>query len=254
MHPILLSLGPIRLYSFGVLVAIGVLSAILLLRTNAKRISVSPDVMVDLAIVTVVSGFIGARILYVIQYWDFFRASPFEILKIWEGGIILYGGLIGGLLGFSIFIRIKRLPFLTLLDLFVPALALAQGFGRIGCFLNGCCFGSPTDLPWQVQFPLLDHPVHPTQLYEATFCFLLAAFLLFLWQQRLRAGTVAVSYFILYPAGRFLFEFFRGDNIPIFLNLTAHQWISMILILLSSLALFNIYSSRDGNQTTHRST
>lgn len=253
MHPILFSFGPVHLYSFGVLVAIGVLCAVLLLKANARRVSIQPDTVVDLAIATVVGGFIGARLFYVVQYWDFFLQSPLDIIKIWEGGIVLYGGLIGGLLGFSIFVRLKRLPFLVSLDLFVPALALAQGFGRIGCFLNGCCFGEVTEVPWSVQFPFLDYRVHPTQLYEAIFCFLLATFLLFLWRKHLRAGAVAAAYFILYPMGRFLFEFFRGDNAKSFLNFTLHQWISIALIVSTLIVLFTIRLGCHGKKTTHRS-
>ena len=251
MHPILLSFGPVHLYSYGVLVAIGVLSAVLFLRTNAKIISIDPETIVDLAITTVVSGFVGARIFYIIQFWDYFRTSPIDMVKIWEGGIVLYGGLIGGLLGFSIFIWIKRLPFLTLLDLFVPGMALAQGFGRIGCFFNGCCYGKPATVPWAISFPSLDHPVHPTQLYEAAFCFFLALFLLILWQKRLRTGTVSFAYFMLYPMGRFSIEFFRGDNARIFLNLTLSQWIS-IAVMISTLFLFVSSSSRYGRKTTDR--
>jgi hypothetical protein len=110
-----------------------------------------------LVIVTIAAGFAGARLFYVIQFWDHFRISPLGILKIWEGGLVLYGGLAGGLLGFFMFVRAKRLPFLACLDLFVIAAALAQGFGRIGCFLNGCCFGLKTQLPFGVSFPFLDH-------------------------------------------------------------------------------------------------
>jgi len=141
-------------------------------------------------------------------------------------------------LGFSFFIWVRRLPFMTMLDLFVPATALAQGFGRIGCFLNGCCFGKVSQVPWAVSFPYLNDPVHPTQLYEAFFCFLLAGFLLFLWNRRLRTGTVAASYFLLYPVGRFVIEFFRGDNQVILLNLTLNQWISLGFALSALVLLF----------------
>ncbi len=252
MYPTLFSFGHIHLYSYGVLVAIGVLSAVLLLRLNAKQISIDPETVVDLAIATVVSGFVGARIFYVIQFWDYFRASPLDVVKIWEGGIVLYGGLIGGVLGFSIFIRMKRLPFFALLDLFVPGMALAQGFGRIGCFFNGCCYGKETTVPWAVSFSFLDHPVHPTQLYEATFCFSLALFLLFLWRKRLSIGAVSFAYFMLYPLGRFVIEFFRGDNARIFLNLTLSQWISIVLMISTS-TLFMSLRSRYGRKTADRS-
>lgn len=238
MYPILFSLGPIRLYSYGLLVAMGVLLAILLLRINARGTSVHPDTVVDLAVVTVISGFAMARVFYVIQFWDYFRSSLLEIFKVWEGGIILYGGLIGGILGFSFFIWARQLPFMAMLDLFVPGTALAQGFGRVGCFMNGCCFGKASQVPWAVSFPFLSDPVHPTQLYESLFCFLLAVFLLLLWNRRLQTGTVAASYFTLYPLGRFTIEFFRGDNQTVLFNFTLNQWISFWFFLLTLVLLF----------------
>lgn len=253
MHPVLFSFGSIRLYSYGVLVAIGVWMAVLLLRTNAKQIFIGSSTVVDLAFVAIVSGFIGARVFYVTQYWDYFRTSPLEVLKIWEGGIILYGGLIGGFVGFSIFVQAKRLPFLMLLDLFVPPLALAQGFGRVGCFLNGCCFGRSTRVPWGVSFPFLAGRVHPTQLYEAVFCFFLAVFLFFLWRRYLKAGAVAFSYFILYPLGRFVIEFVRGDHPKVLLNLTLHQWISLVLVIATSLLFLWACFIHDGKKATDRS-
>ena len=237
MHPILVSIGPLRLYSYGVLVAIGVLSAVLLIRKNAMQIALNSDVAVDLAITTAVSGFVGARIFYVIQFWNYFRSSPLDVFKIWEGGIILYGGLIGGLLGFTLFTRLKHLSFLTMLDLFVPALALAQGFGRIGCFLNGCCFGKLSMVPWSVSFPFLDHPVHPTQLYEAIFCFALVVFLLFLRRKHLKPGAISAIYFTLYPIGRFIIEYFRGDNIKFLFNLTLPQWTSILFLLITFISV-----------------
>ena len=238
MHPILFSFGSVHLYAYGAFVALGVFSGILLLRKNAPRIFLSPDTVTDLAITTVISGFAGARLLYVIQFWDYFRASPLDIFKLWEGGILFYGGGLGSLLGSFIYAKLKRLDFLTVLDLLVPAIALAQGFGRIGCFFNGCCFGKPSDLPWAVSFPLLDHAVHPVQLYEAFFCFALAFFLFLLWNKKLKTGVIATAYFIIYPAGRFVLEFFRGDNAAVFGNLTVPQWTSLLIMCVTLFLYF----------------
>jgi phosphatidylglycerol---prolipoprotein diacylglyceryl transferase len=249
VHPVLFSFGPVHVYAYGTFVALGVFFAILFLRKNAKKIFVSSESVVDLAIATVVSGFLGARFFYIVQFWDYFQKAPLDMFKLWEGGIIFYGGLIGGTLGFFIFIQLKRLPFLGLLDLFVIATALAQGFGRIGCFLNGCCFGSPSQAPWAVSFPFLDHAVHPTQLYESSFCFLLAFFLFLVLRQKPRTGIVSVAYFVLYPLGRFALEFFRGDNVKVFLNLTLQQWISAVFISVVLIAAFFYY----GTKKIHRS-
>ncbi len=252
MHPIIFSFGVIHLYSYGFLVAIGVLSAIFLIRRNAKWILLNPDISVDLAMTTVVSGFIGARIFYVLQHWSFFRGVPLDALKIWEGGIVLYGGLIGGLIGFFLFVKWRGLSFLAMLDLFVPATALAQGFGRLGCFLNGCCFGRESKLPWAVKFPFLDEKVHPTQIYESIYCFALAFFLYHLWKRRKTDGTVALAYFILYPIGRFFIEFLRGDQRHYFLNFTLAQWMSL-LFLAVAFYFFRIRKSSRGKNSADRS-
>ena len=232
MHPIIFSYGPLHLYSYGLFVATGVLCAIFFIRQNAQLILLNPDTSVDLAITTVISGFMGARIFYVIQFWDYFKNSPLDVFKIWQGGIVLYGGLIGGLLGFAFFVRISHLSFLSTLDLFVPAMALAQGFGRLGCFFNGCCFGAKCNLPWAVQFPFLEGKVHPTQLYEAVFCFLLFAFLYGLLKRKKFTGIVALVYFTIYPFGRFLIEFLRGDQKYYLFHLTIAQWTSVMFLIL----------------------
>ncbi|MBI1978306.1 MAG: prolipoprotein diacylglyceryl transferase [Candidatus Omnitrophica bacterium] len=252
MHPILFSFGPLRVYSYGVLVAMGVLSAVLLLRSSARRLTLHPDVIVDLAIATVISGFVGARIFYVIQFWDQFQNAPLDAIKIWEGGIVVYGGMIGGLIGFLVFVRLRKLPFLSLLDMFVPALAFAQGFGRFGCFMNGCCFGKSTTLPWGISFPFLESQVHPTQLYEAAFCFALALFLLLFSRKKLSVGSVSAAYFILYPMGRFVIEFFRGDNARILMGLTLAQWISIGSIAVTLLLVF-ISKFSHGKKSLYRS-
>ncbi len=252
MHPILFSYGPVHLYSYGFLVAIGVLCAILFIRKHAPRIGVKPETSVDLAMATVISGFVGARIFYVAQHWDFFMNAPLDIFKIWQGGIVLYGGLIGGVLGFFVFIRINKLSFLPLLDLFVPAMALAQGFGRLGCFLNGCCYGIDSNLPWAVRFPFFESKVHPTQLYEALFCFVLFLFLFRLWKKTTVPGRVSSAYFLIYPIGRFFIEFLRGDQSRQLLNLTSAQWISILIFAITFL-VFVKQMLGHGKNSAHRS-
>lgn len=244
MHPTIFSFGPIQFHSYGLLVAIGVFFAVAFLRLHSPKIRVNPDTVVDLALVTLVAGFVGARIFYVIEFWDYFQSSLVDVFKIWQGGIVIYGGLIGGFIGFSIFIFLKKLPFISLLDLFMPALALAQGFGRIGCFLNGCCYGAKTSLPIGVKFPFLEYHVHPTQIYESLFCFALFFLLFAFWRRREKIGTGAVTlfYFILYALGRFDIEFFRGDNAKAWLQLTIAQVISIFVIILS-LIVFLIATS-----------
>ncbi|OGW82343.1 MAG: prolipoprotein diacylglyceryl transferase [Omnitrophica bacterium RIFCSPLOWO2_12_FULL_44_17] len=227
MYPKLFSIGFLTIYSYGAAVAVGVLCAILFLRRHAKRVNLSSETMVDLAFVTIFAGFLNARIFYVVQFWKLYEANPVDMLKIWEGGLVYYGGLIGGVIGFCVYVFRKKLNIWKLLDLFVPGLAIAQGFGRIGCFLNGCCFGKSTTLPWGVQFPFPAGPVHPVQLYESAFCFVLAILLYLIWKNRSRVGFVSFVYFAGYSVFRFFIEFLRGDNEKWWLSLTVSQWISL---------------------------
>lgn len=237
MYPTIHFLDHFSIHTFGILTAIGVLIAAFLIRKNASSAGVLPDDASDLVLVTVVPGFLGARAFFVFQFWDHFKHAPAEMFRIWEGGIVIYGGVAASLLAFFVYCRLKHLAFVTLLDLFVPAVALAQGFGRIGCFLNGCCYGIRTTLPWGIHFRFTEEPVHPVQLYESIYCFTLSIFLFWLWGKRVRPGIVVLSYFILYPAGRFFMEFLRGDNPKWLLALTLPQWISIGFILLSSVLL-----------------
>jgi phosphatidylglycerol---prolipoprotein diacylglyceryl transferase len=237
MIPVLYSIGPIRIHSYGLLVALGVLTAVFIVRKNALKVALNPDLMVDIALGVVLAGFIGARLFYVGLYWSYFKDQPLEILMLWKGGIVLYGGLMGGLFAFYIYSKLHQISFLKLLDLFLPAALLAQGFGRIGCFLNGCCYGAETKLPWAVSFPFSDHYVHPTQLYSSFYCFGIALFLLHLFSKQPATGVVAGYYFLLYGSGRFVLEFFRGDNPAAVFCLTVPQLMSIAVVLVGLIIL-----------------
>ncbi|MBI4388535.1 MAG: prolipoprotein diacylglyceryl transferase, partial [Candidatus Omnitrophica bacterium] len=246
MHPNLFSIGPLTLHSYGLLVALGILAASSYLTRNALRVGKSQDEMIDLILVTTVSGFIGARLLYVIYEFPYFSEHPSEILAIWKGGIILYGGLLGGFVGFLGFLSWKKWPILKTLDLFTPAMALAHGFGRIGCFLNGCCYGKETLCPLGVVFPFSQSALHPTQLYEAVFCFGLFVFLAVLYRKhREQAGLTSFLYFVIYSMGRFVIEFLRNDMDRLAFGLTLAQWMS-IGIFSGAVIIFIILSFKKG--------
>lgn len=227
MFPKLFSIGPVTLHSYGLMVAIGVLAAARYLTKNARRLGKSEDEMVDLILVTVISGFVAARLLYVIYEFDYFEKNLLDVFAIWKGGLVFYGGLIGGVIGFLGFARIKKWPILKTLDLFTPATVLAQGFGRIGCFLNGCCYGKETHSFIGVTFPFSGVPLHPTQLYEAFFSFMLFGFLVWAYRRRnVTVGMTSFLYFTLQPLGRFLIDFLRNDTARFVLGLTSAQWTS----------------------------
>lgn len=231
MSPILFHLGPLPVFSFGFLVACGVLLSISLMSRKAQKTGFPPgDMSSDMVFVSVGTGFLGARFYYVLQNLDWYAKNPGQIFAFWEGGLIFYGGVFGAFLGLWAFCRFKKASFAKSLDFILPYVALTHAFGRLGCFMNGCCYGTACDLPWAVQFPDLPAPVHPTQLYEAALDLGLFLFLSRRYNQKRFDGEVALFYFIFYAAIRFFIEFFRADN-PSWAMWTLNQWASFAVFL-----------------------
>lgn len=238
MHQMLFTIGPLKITCFGVMAACGFLSASILLFANRKSRGVSVDAINDLTLYSIVAGILGARLFYVIQFWPEYQNNFLQIFRIDKGGLVFYGGFFAALATLYIYCKRKDLSFLGVIDLLAPCLAIGHAFGRIGCFLNGCCYGRPTTLPWGVEFPQGSFPfenypfekLHPTQLYESAFNFLLAIALVILLRKSKTKGVVAATYLITYGIGRFIIEMFRGDNAK-FMNLfTVSQFIGIILI------------------------
>jgi phosphatidylglycerol:prolipoprotein diacylglycerol transferase len=230
MNPVLFSFGPVHLYSYGLSIALGVLLSLFLMRRRARKEGFpGEDDVLDISFSVLVWGFIGARLFYVIQNFSYYVTEPFRIFAVWEGGLIVYGGLIMGLAGFWIALRRKKIPFWKMLDFIVPYIALSQAFGRIGCFLNGCCFGKACDLPWAVRFPGIPYAVHPAQLYEAFYDIVLFVFLLERKKRARFEGEIALLYFLLYGMGRYMLEFVREPG-WIWMGLTSNQWLSIAII------------------------
>ncbi len=237
MMPVLASFGPFHLYSYGLAVATGVLIALALMRRATSQGGFpSSDQVYDLVFFVLASGFLGARIFYVAQHAPWYLGHPLEILAFWQGGLVFYGGMIVSSAGLWVYCRKKKMSFLGVLDFLTPYVAFVHAFGRIGCFLNGCCYGDPCDLPWAVKFPGMERAVHPTQLYEAVFNFALFLFLRGLYRRyRVQSlspepgtslGRVTAAYFFLYAVARFLFESLRfHENLGWLL--TWNQWISL---------------------------
>lgn len=231
MKPILFSLGPFHVYAFGLMVAVGaLLSFRLMLRRARQEGFPTSDQVSDLVAVTLFGGFLGARLLYVFENAAWYWKHPLKIFLLWEGGLVFYGGVAGSMLALYFYLRSKKMPYWKGLDFLLPYVALTHAFGRLGCFLNGCCYGRVCRLPWAVQFPELPEPVHPVQLYEAFFNFCLFLFLRFHYSRRRFEGEISALYFMGYALGRFLMEFWRGDN-PAWFFLTVNQWISAGIFL-----------------------
>ncbi|MGE3163664.1 MAG: prolipoprotein diacylglyceryl transferase [Planctomycetota bacterium] len=245
MMPELIRIGPFPLHSYGAMVLLGVLGGLWLLRKGCRARGFDPDIATDLTIWSVLAGVVGARVFYVVQYWgsdEVLAASPLlGPFMIWKGGLVLFGGILGGLLCMLTLLHRHRLPTLTFLDLVAPGLAVGIAFGRIGCFLNGCCWGKvcAASFPLGVSYPSdLQTPVghslavHPTQLYSSLAAFFMAWICWRLNVHRLPPGVTTGILGILYGATRFTVETIRGDHDPAPGAWTVSQQISGGLLLL----------------------
>lgn len=208
MHPVLIQIGSLKVHSYGFFVALGILVATFL---TMKRFREDPQVVLDLALVVVFFGVVGARLGYVFLYdTDYYLSNPWRILMLNQGGLTFYGALIGGILSSLIFVWRKKISFFHLADCAAPYLALGYAIARIGCFLNGCCYGQPTDLPWGVVFPVVDNlSRHPTQLYSSAANLLNYGILEYLLSRHRFPGQVFSTYLILYGLSRGVIELLR---------------------------------------------
>lgn len=199
------------------MIAIGILVAYVTAEYRAKKHGLDPDKIFYLVIWAVVGGFAGAKVLYFLTRLKDIMENPRVLLDLADG-FVVYGGIIGGIYSAMAYCRIKKMPFLKYFDLVMPSVALAQGFGRIGCFLAGCCYGRETDSALGIVFHNSSYAPNdvkllPTQLISSGLDFLLCAVLILLDRKKKGDGQIAGAYLVLYSIGRFILEFYRGDLI-----------------------------------------
>ncbi len=246
MYPILFRLGGLTVYAYGFFVGLGFVVGFFLAARSARKQGVPFERVVDLFFYSLLSAVVGSRVLFVLLNFGSFRGNLLSIFKIWEGGLVFYGGLILAVGVSIVYMRWHRLPIWKLADLFSPPVALGLVFGRIGCFFAGCCYGKETFLPWAVTFrnrislARLNVPLHPTQLYEAVFG--LAIFLFLIWKAPRKAfdGQILWLFLFLYSVVRFFVEFLRDDPRGFFFKglLSTSQAIGILLAIASLFMLF----------------
>ena len=256
---------PIKIFGFGVMLCLAFFAAIGLAGRRARKNGIAPEVVYDLALWFLVGGIVGARALYVWEYWGDGVGSFTEIFKIWEGGIVFYGGMIGATVGSLAFWAIKKFPLRPMMDVVAPPVALGLALGRLGCFLNGCCYGDQCELPWAVAFPPGSPPwweaaldpsgapapgyhadlleavrrhetppgtpwsprVHPTQIYSTIDALILLGLMLAYDPLRRRSGVLLAIFLTTYPITRALIEQLRGDEPAFFAGMTISQNVSL---------------------------
>ncbi len=259
MYPVLFDFGPIRVFTYGFFLALGFLSAIYVAGREARRRGLPVGKFYDLCFYVVLAALVGSRLLFVLLELPQFLAHPLKIFALWEGGLVFHGGVILAFIVAYFYIRTHNLPWKVTLDALAIGMPLGQFFGRVGCFMAGCCYGSPSNLPWAVTFtnPLtlcpLRQPLHPAQLYEAFLALGVFGFIYSLRNKKRFDGQLLLTYFALAGLVRFVVEFFRSPvdyRGPVLFGwMPLTQFLALCLALVSGALL--LYFSRRAQPQPH---
>jgi phosphatidylglycerol:prolipoprotein diacylglycerol transferase len=252
MRPILIQIGPLEIPAYGVMLVVSFLAAIIIAKREAKKFNISPLVIENLAFYLMLGVIIGGRIFYVIFHWSHYENDILGIFRIWEGGMMFFGGFIGGFLVSMLYLNKEKISILKMGDIISPAIALGLFFTRIGCFLNGCCFGIPSSLPWAIKFPeqcvagaspIGDQYLHPTQIYTSLFGLALFFFLKNKLHKPHQRGEIFSLYLISHGAFRFGVDFIRYYEDAS--NFWINQAIALGLVIIGAVILIKAYRRKN---------
>ena len=263
MHPIAFNLGSLTIYWYGILMGLAFVAGFWTAGRRGLRDGLHPEAILDLGTFLIIGAIIGARLTYVVSYWerDYACKPLWTILNLRDGGLVYYGGFIGATLSGLIVARFKKLPLWKMADVLTPSVALGSAIGRIGCLMTGCCFGRVCDLPWAIRFPNQSPawqtqeaahligplegtlPVHPTEIYDSLLNFTLYLGLAWLYRHKKFDGQVFALYLMVYAITRSISDAFRGDYPPenIHSGLTPAHLVS-IGIFVAGAVLFRMLS------------
>ena len=217
MYPILFHIGNLNFHTFGLFVALGFMVMMFVSRKYVELVGISPEILNEIFFIILVSALIGARLMYVIINFEAYRGNLLDIFKVWNGGLVFFGGFFSAIPTVAVYLKFKGFNIWKTADILSPGMALGHAVGRLGCFFAGCCHGKVCDLPIAVRFTNpsslapLNVNLHPTQIYEVFSNFVLFIILILLLNRKKIDGTVFLTYIMLYSLFRFVIEFFRGD-------------------------------------------
>jgi phosphatidylglycerol:prolipoprotein diacylglycerol transferase len=240
MHPILFRFGPLTIHTYGVLVASGFLLGLGLAIRQARKEGVPSDKIIDLGFYILLAAIVGSRLFFIFLNLSYYIKNPLDIVKIWEGGLVFYGGVLLAVPTAIWYVKKNGLGIWRTADLFAPSIAIGHALGRLGCFFAGCCYGKTAEsIPWAVTFTnpeslaQIGIPLHPTQLYESAGEFINFLILITLRKNKSFNGQLFMMYLLFYSVLRFIVEFFRGDVSRGFIThqLSVSQGISIIMFL-----------------------
>ncbi len=263
---VLAAWGPVTIYWYGLLMAVAMLAAIIAASRLGRWYHLKSEVIMDLSFWLIVGGVIGARLYYIGLEWDYFSGNLGDLVKIWQGGLAIHGGIIAGLLVLWLFARLRKINFWLLASVVVPALALGQAIGRWGNYFNQELFGLPTGAPWGIPIATINRPAaylqnsffHPTFLYESIgtlllFGFLILAHYLAVKENKnltLNQRAITFAYLIFYSVLRFVLEEFRVDATPMVGPWRWPQVVSAVLALVSlAILIYSAFQQKKKSKT-----
>ncbi len=229
MYPVLWETPYFAIHSYGFMLAVGILVCAFLLYKKSPRWGYNPELILEIVIILGLAGVLGARLLFIVLNWSYYSGNWAEIFSLQGGGLSFYGAIILGIGGALLWSRWRKLSFLKVTDFLAPYLLLGYAFGRIGCFLNGCCYGKETDVFWAMPAAFIDNaPRHPVQLYASVGVLLLFFLALYLRKYSYFDGFQLLAVIMLYGFLRFGTEFFRAGE-AVWMNLTLAQVVSLLV-------------------------
>ncbi len=247
MYPILVRFGPLTIHTYGLFVAIGFLVGLTIAVRQARKEGISSQKIVDLGFYILLAAIIGSRLFFVFINPSYYMSNPLDIFKIWEGGLVFYGGVLLVIPTFIWYVKRNDLGLWKTADIFAPSIAIGHAFGRIGCICAGCCYGKIAEsLPWSIIFTNpeclapLNVPLHPTQLYEVVGEAVNFLILITLRKYKSFNGQLFLTYILIYSVLRFANEFFRGDVSRGYIidNFSIAQGISILMFLGAVIGFF----------------
>jgi phosphatidylglycerol:prolipoprotein diacylglycerol transferase len=242
MYPEICKIGPFTIYSYGLALVVAFMVSSALAVMQAKRQNFNPEAIFNFAFIVFISGIIGARIFYIIENLGFYLKRPLEIIMLQRGGLSWFGGLLFGLSCAILYLKKNKLPVYKTLDLVAPFVALGQAIGRIGCLLNGCCFGKESR--FGIYFPVHKAFLIPTQAYASLILLVSFIFLRFMQERPHKDGQIIFSYLLFYSLKRFFIEFWRADNPAVLFGMTLFQIISIVIFCTSVSGLILIAKTK----------
>jgi len=245
MFPDLFSIGPLTIHTYGLFMAAGFFFGMAVTLKIAKLEGITPQQIMDMGLIIILSAIVGSRLMHILLNITYYSQEPVAIFKIWQGGLIFSGGIIGVIIAMFCYAKRRDLSLLKMGDLWAPAAAVGQAIGRIGCFMSGCCYGKPTDMKWSVVFTHpnslapLNIPLHPTQIYSSVSGFIIFFILLTMRSKKTFEGQVFLWFLILHSTARLVIERFRGDYRGIVLNtdMSVTQLVTIFILIAGVVAL-----------------